>query len=365
MENNMIGRLTTAPRLMGKMGFVHVFDNGEYQQLSSNAELPTWDLFRTLNAGDIVFYGGEMFTTKTGEHTVRLTTLELRRKCELGLPDRMSGVAVDKARASRHLALLAESVSKERSTPYRDAIILRSRLLASIRAYLDSQGFLEVTTPTLIENPFGADARPFKTDGYYLRIAPELELKKLVVGGFPRVYEIGKSFRNEGLSQRHNPEFTMLEFYGDGDVNHARWYTESLLTNVISTALGTLQIDNIHGIDWDSWDAIDNAADFDEASIVNPTALTDFTVEDSPLAKIGANGKPERFELYVGGMELANGYSEQDDWRIQQEVFERQGVVDEDFIEALKFGLPPTFGVGIGIDRLIMLLTGRGIKEVI
>lgn len=362
----MIGRLTTAPRLSGKIGFVHIFSDGIYQQLSSNAELPTWELFRTLNAGDIVSADGEFFTTKTGEETIRLAKLELLRKCELGMPDRMTGVSIDKARSNRHLALLSESVSKERALPYREAILMRARVLASIRRFLDAQGFVEVTTPTLIENTFGCDAKPFKTEDYYLRIAPELELKKLVVGGFPKVYEIGKSFRNEGLSQRHNPEFTMLEFYMPSHgLEFGMKFTEKLLQTVVGEAYtGNV---NLSGLKWFDFDRYPDDAEFYEEAIINPTFKTRFHVdeEDSPLAKIDENGFAQRFELFADGMELANGYVEQDNWQEQQEVFERQGVVDTDYIDALKYGLPPSFGVGIGIDRLLMLLTGRNIKEII
>lgn len=361
MQNGQ-GRLTSAPRLMGKLGFVHVFVNGEYQQLMSRADLPTWEAFQTLHQGDIVRFDGELFLTKTGENTVRLDELEILRKCELALPDRMNGVSVGVSRQNRYLELLAEQISPERNLAYRETIILRSRLLASIRESMSNGGYIEVTTPTLIENAFGCDAKPFVTDGYYLRIAPELELKKLIVGGFDKIYEIGKSFRNEGLSQKHNPEFTMLEYYETGgNYEDAMQSIRSLLVMVIMRCFGTLEV---NGINWGDWSEVDDITDFDEAAVKNPTFFTDFTAEESPLAR-SRNGKAERFELYVGGMELANGYSEQDDWDIQEAVFESQGVVDADYINALKTGLPPTFGVGVGIDRLIMLLTGRGIKEVL
>jgi lysyl-tRNA synthetase class 2 len=356
------GRTTSAPRLMGKCGFVHIFENGNFHQLFSKSDLPTWETFLSLSQGDIVECDGELFETKTGEMTIRLSELEILRRCELGLPDRVAGVGLEVSRRNKYMALLSEIVSKDRNLDYRNALILRSKLLNEIRIYLNSRGFLEVTTPTLIENPFGCDAKPFTTNGYYLRIAPELELKKLVVGGLDRIYEIGKSFRNEGLSQKHNPEFTMLELYcTGGDYKDAMKLTEKILHRCIMWSL--LEF-NVKGIMWKDFQTLDTQ-DFDEAALIQPTFVTGFSAEDSPLAKIGADGIAERFELYAGGMELANGYSEQDDWRAQQAVFERQGVVDEDYINALKAGLPPTFGIGIGIDRLIMLLTGRNIKEVI
>ncbi len=359
----MIGRTTSAPRLSGKLGFVHVFMNGKFLQLSSNVELPTWETFKSLNQGDIIDFEGQEFVTKTGELTKRLLELQILRKCELGLPDKVAGVSTGVARQNPYLNLLGEVVSKDKATPYRDALILRHKILKEIRWYLDKRRYTEVTTPTLIENPFGCDAKPFETDGYFLRIAPELELKKLVVGGMERIYEIGKSFRNEGISQKHNPEFTMLEVYTvGGDFKDGAFLLTDLLKTVVFNIFGTY---NVNGINWSDFQELPQGVMFPEEDLIQPTLVSNFTKEDSPLAKLDVNGIPERFELYVGGIELANGYSEQDDWRLQQEAFERQGVVDVDYIDALKRGLPPVYGIGLGIDRLIMLLTGRNIKEVL
>ncbi len=358
----LIGRITSAPRKMGKLAFVHLFSDGKYQQLFSKSDLSTWSKFISLSQGDIISCSGEMFVTKTGENTLRLLELNLLRKCELGLPDRISGVSVDKSRKNKHLALLSEIVSKERDLSYRDTILLRAKVLSSIRKFLDGRGFIEVQTPTLIENAFGCDAKPFKTEEYFLRIAPELELKKLIVGGFggTGIYEIGKSFRNEGLSQRHNPEFTMLEFYLGGTAKDGLEIFKQLVSETVQNIFGTT---TVRGIDWSKFVYANNP--FIEEEAIQPTIMSDFTVEDSPLAKIGGDGRPERYEIYCGGMEIANIYSEQDDWRQQLEAFERQDVIDMDYIEALKYGLPPTWGAGLGVDRLLMLLTGRAIKEVL
>ncbi|MBA4184965.1 MAG: hypothetical protein H0X49_13305, partial [Acidobacteria bacterium] len=226
------------------------------------------------------------------------------------------------------------------------------------------QGYIEMQTPTLIRNPFGADAKPFETDGYYLRIAPELELKKLVVGGFDKIYEIGKSFRNEGLSQKHNPEFTMLEIYtvkAGASLSDVMIQIQELLTEVILRVKSGLFVNKIN---WAEFSMIKMSTDFDELKIKHPAFLTGFSADESPLAA-SQNGVALRTELYVGGMELANGYVELSSPDDQFANFQAQGVVDTDYINALKVGLPPTFGVGIGIDRLIMLLTDRNIKEVI
>ncbi len=344
-------RTTSSPRIMGKMGFIHVFENGKFRQLSSNKDLPTWESFLSLRQGDLITYSGESFTTKTGESTIRVYKLEIHQKCGTGLPDKSKGVSLEISRKSRHLSLLAEIISKDKKTPYRDSILLRAKLLSNLRQFLDNNLYTEVQTPVLLDSAIGATATPFETtSGEYLRIAPEIELKKFIVGGFDRIYEIGKSFRNEGLSQRHNPEFTMLEFYTAGhNFIDAMQFTKSLLNEVMN---------------WREFVTISYANFEGEETITTPTFVLGFPEEDSPLAK-SVDGVAERWALYAHGMEIANGYTELGDWEQQLKNFEAQGVVDEDFINALKCGLPPCAGVGIGIDRLIMLLTGRNIKEII
>ncbi len=379
-----------------------------------------------LDLGDIVWYKGTTFKTKTGEVTLAVQEFALQSKCLHPMPEKFHGVTdIETKYRQRYLDLMTNDETRERFKR-------RSSIIKSIRNYLDQHDFVEVETPMLHPIPGGAAARPFVThhnalnSELFLRIAPELYLKRLVVGGFERVYEINRNFRNEGVSTRHNPEFTMLEFYwAFKDYNFVMTFIEDMIKKLVQeTTGGTTVAYGTHELDFGrpfrrltakqailetklikeeelSEAQIDATCrrynitliaqasyaqkmfalfeEVAESQIIQPTFIVDFPVEISPLAKRDVNNPAiaARFELYVAGMELSNGFNELNDPFDQAERFKEQAharaagdaeamYYDAEFIQALEYGLPPTVGVGIGIDRLVMLLTNTtSIKEVI
>jgi lysyl-tRNA synthetase class 2 len=412
----LAGRLR-AVRLHGKAAFADLSDGGAQLQLYfrrpqlGEAQCRILDL---LDIGDFVGVEGTVFRTRAGELSVAVESLQVLAKALRPLPEKHKGLRDVEARArQRYLDLVANPASRE-------VFERRTRVLSSLRRFLDGHGFLEVETPMMQPIPGGATARPFTTHHntldleLYLRIAPELYLKRLIVGGFERVYELNRNFRNEGISTRHNPEFTMLEFYwAYADYELLMDFTEELVTTVAMETVGTLKVQwGEHEIDLGRpWrrltlrDAILTHSDLTpedltdrgrmeaaarrlgverieersdgkllaelyevtaEPRMINPTFVTDFPRDISPLAKSHPDdpGTVQRFELFVGGLEIANAYTELNDPLEQRRRLEAQavaggGVVDEDFLLSLEHGMPPTAGEGIGVDRLVMLLTNQ------
>jgi len=434
------GRIATPPRVMGKAAFVHLSDGKQRLQIyvrkadvkavnNSTGTLieeegKAWDLFRLLDHGDFIGIEGYLFVTKTGELSVHVTTLQFLSKALLPMPDKMHGIADPEIRQrQRYADLIAGSLKvehEEGELNTREVFERRARIIREMRSFLDSHGYIEVETPMLTPKATGAAARPFETHHnaldikLYARIAPELYLKRLLVGGFERVYELNRNFRNEGLSTRHNPEFTMLEFYcAYMDVNGMMDFCEEMLSRAAKQALGTglaqfgeLEIDFESKFErvtmeqairrhWNrgSHQFLDRDVDevlhehplqdvFEavaEKHLIQPTFITGFPKAISPLAKASPSNPEiaERFELFIAGMEVANGFSELNDPHEQRERFEDQMqqrehgndeamILDEDYIRALSYGMPPAAGIGIGIDRIVMLLTGkRSIRDVI
>jgi lysyl-tRNA synthetase class 2 len=396
-------------RDMGKLVFLDLVDrSGQIQLLAQPDELGGLDV----DLGDVVGVRGHATKTKRGEPSLAVTELQLLAKIGRPLPDTYHGVVDAETRyRKRYLDLLVNEETR------RDFLI-RSELVAAIRRYLDARGFVEVETPILQPRYGGALAEPFVTHSneldadLYLRIADELYLKRLIVGGLEKVYEISKDFRNESISYKHQPEFTMLEWYeAYADYEDAMALIEDLLRVVTQEATGSTKVAfRGHEIDFGpAWkrlsliealedegvwtrDAndlrkrlrereVDTGADetwaqlvdhalshLVEPKLIQPTILHDYPVELSPLARLkeGDEGIVERFEDFAGGMELGNAYSELNDAEEQAARFAEMGAEDPDYVEALSYGMPPTAGLGLGIDRLSMLLTGREtIRDVI
>ncbi len=426
-EVQVAGRVMLIRR-QGKLIFASLTDSsGRVQLFASASETHRFDLFSQLSLGDWIGVRGVVMKTKRGEFSVAVNEWTLLAENLRSFGDKWRGISDPDLRyRQRYVDLWVNS-------EVRRTFQIRSSVISSIRRYLEDRGFMEVETPILQTIPTGAMAEPFITFHnaldleLYLRIAPELFLKRLVVGGFEKVYEIGRVFRNEGISPRHNPEFTMLELYqAYADYNDIMTLTEDLVSHVARKVVGSTKVqygDEILDFSppWrretlenlvseqlgeaisiemnpDRLDAllkehkVDVKADWGpgkkvvelyekttEATLVQPTFVLDFPVEVSPLARQhrDKDNRVERFEAFVAGRELANAFSELNDPKVQKERFESQlaareagdteaMVLDEDYLRALEYGLPPTGGLGIGIDRLVMLLTdNQQIREVV
>ncbi len=422
----LAGRIASPPRVMGKAAFVHLSDGvtrlqiyvkrADVKGLSNEAEpreVDGWELFNLLDHGDFIGTAGYLFITKTGELSIHVEQLQFLAKALLPLPDKMHGINDPEIRQrQRYADLIAGSLQLDREendlTP-REVFERRSAIIRELRRILDEHGYVEVETPMLTGKATGAAARPFKTHhnaldiDLYARIAPELYLKRLLVGGFEKVYELNRNFRNEGIDRTHNPEFTMLEFYwAYADVNQMMDFCEEMIRTTVFTALGHTHV-KYRGQDIDfakpferltmreSVARVSPGADITaenlvalfeehvEGGLVQPTFIYDFPKVVSPLSKASpANpAVAERFELFIDGMECANGFSELNDPLEQFERFNDQMsqrergddeamVMDEDYIRALSYGMPPAAGIGIGIDRFVMLLTNKqSIRDVI
>ena len=418
------GRVQTVRR-MGKAGFMHIQQGGDRLQLYIKKDaVPERDyaLFLLLDLGDIVGAEGYVFRTRTGELSLHVETMEFLSKTLLAMPEKFHGLEdVETRYRQRYLDLIANNESRE-------VFVKRAKVISSLRRQLEAKHFIEVETPMMQAVYGGAAAKPFVTHhntldlDLYLRIAPELYLKRLVIGGLDRVYEINRNFRNEGISTRHNPEFTMLEFYqaytdyqglmdfseellrevakdvtgsttvqyGDYelDFSHLRRYTmrEAVLANWEGTDCPTMA--QLEDPEWLKAKTGKNTGGeglaqlFEihaEKKMIQPTIVYEFPIEVSPLAKnsLNAPGMVDRFEIYIAGMEIGNAYTELNDPMEQRRRFDGQldmrqkgddeaHQMDEDYLRAMAYGLPPTGGEGIGIDRLVMLMTNRqSIRDVI
>jgi lysyl-tRNA synthetase, class II len=405
----LAGRIA-ARRGHGKAMFLDLADRTGRLQLHATLDGLGADRYAALadtDLGDVVAAEGDVFVSRRGELSLRVAEWHMLAKCLRPLPEKWHGLTdVELRHRRRYVDLLVNEDSRRLA-------MARTRMVTAMRAALDADGFVEVETPILQPIYGGASAQPFTTyynefeRDFYLRIADELYLKRLIVGGLERVYEISKDFRNEGVSFKHNPEFTMLEWYeayGDYDDGMRRvetvvaaagaaagsavdltppWRRLTLRDAIREHAgidpmadrdrgrlvafLDEREIDTSADRTWA--DAVDHLlSHFVEPAIVEPTFLTDYPVELSPLAKRSPSdpGVVERFEAFCVGMEIANGYTELNDPADQRARFEEAGQADEDYVTALEYGMPPTVGVGIGIDRLAMALLGvRSIREVI
>ncbi len=419
------GRIASPPRVMGKTAFVHLSDGVSRLQIyirknevvgvrndAQGGDVEGWAIFQQLDHGDFIGVEGFLFITKTGELSVHVQKLQFLSKALLPLPDKMHGIHDPEIRQrQRYADLIAGSLKHEKDdalTP-REVFERRAAAVKEMRRILEDHGYVEVETPMLTPLPTGAAARPFKTHhnaldiDLYARIAPELYLKRLLVGGFEKVYELNRNFRNEGISSRHNPEFTMLEFYwAYADVNAMMDFCEEMLRAVIYKVLGHTHVPfGEHNLDFSQpfrrvgmKESLSGSVEPEqvtnervlelfeehvEPGLIQPTFITDFPKPISPLSKASpANPHvAERFELYIVGMEIANGFSELNDpseqyERFRDQVMQRESgdeeamLMDEDYIRALSYGMPPAAGIGIGIDRLVMLLTNRtSIRDVI
>ncbi len=424
------GRLTSL-RIMGKSSFAHLEDGtGKLQlYLAKNilGDEPYDHFKKDIDLGDFIAAEGPLFKTRTGEITVRVKSYQLAAKALHPLPEKWHGLRDTEIRyRQRYLDLLA-------NPEVRDIFVKRSQIVSAMRRVLEEQGFLEVETPTLQPTYGGAMARPFTThhqaldSTLYLRISDELYLKRLIVGGLDKVFEICKDFRNEGVSTKHNPEFTMMECYwAYADYQDMMRLTETMLSQIVQTVLGTMKfsygeyeldftppwqrislaeairqsvevdIDTLTDLNslWDecqtvglkiapqpTWGKLVDEifGEYVEPALVQPTFVHTYPVDISPLAKQNPASPQvvERFEVVIAKMELGNAYSELNDPLVQRQRFEEQAKqatagdseahpIDEDYITALMYGMPPTGGLGIGVDRVVMLLTNQtSIREVI
>jgi len=420
------GRIAAPPRVMGKAAFMHLSDGVSRLQLyvrrqdvvglhndTESREVDGWELFGRLDHGDFIGVEGYLFVTKTGELSIHVEKLQFLSKALLPMPDKMHGINDPEIRQrQRYADLIAGSLKLERDehdlTP-REVFELRGKVVREIRRFLDAHGYVEVETPMLTPLATGAAAKPFETYHnalgipLYARIAPELYLKRLLVGGFEKVYELNRNFRNEGIDRTHNPEFTMLEFYwAYADVNQMMDFCEAMLRATVFSALGHTHVRfGEHEIDFgpafERLTMRDSVARYApdveitddnllalfeehvEHHLIQPTFIYDFPKVVSPLSKASpANpAVAERFELFIMSMECANGFSELNDpaeqhQRFIDQVSERERgdeeamVMDDDYIRALSYGMPPAAGIGIGIDRFVMLVTGKqSIRDVI
>jgi len=428
VEFTIAGRIV-AMRSFGKAGFGHIQDGSGriqiYFQKNSLGD-DQYALFKKLDIGDFIGLKGFLFRTKTNELTIEMEAFTLLSKSLRPLPEKWHGLTdVEIRYRQRYVDLIVNPEVK-------NVFLLRTKIVQAIRNFLTTRGYMEVETPMMQTVPGGATARPFKTHhnaldmDLFLRIAPELYLKRLLVGGFEKVYEINRNFRNEGISTRHNPEFTMLEFYtAYADYRDLITMTEQMISTVAQEVLGTLEVESEgHRINlsppWKQITYLDSLREagvpdevlgdvtqareyakklganlkggeplgkvlnevFEalvEPKLIQPTFITDYPTDISPLSKKCEDNPDfvERFELFVVGRELANAFSELNDpvdqkERFLKQVSEREAgdeeahQMDEDFIRALEYGMPPAAGEGIGIDRLVMLLTGsNSIRDVI
>ena len=432
LEGNKVsiaGRMMSK-RVMGKASFCNVQDlKGNIQSYVARDSVgeENYKEFKKLDVGDIVGIEGEVFRTKTGEMSIHASHIELLSKSLQILPEKFHGLTnTDIRYRQRYVDLIMNPEVK-------DTFIKRSKILSAIRRYLDGEGFMEVETPMLVSNAGGAAARPFEThfnaldEDFKLRISLELYLKRLIVGGMEKVYEIGRVFRNEGLDTRHNPEFTLMELYqAYTDYNGMMDLTENLYRHVAQEVLGTTKINyngvemdlgkpferitmvdavkKYAGVDWNEVETLEQARElakehhvefeerhkkgdilslffeeFAERHLIQPTFVMDHPIEISPLTKKKPENPDyvERFEFFMNGWEMANAYSELNDpidqrarFKAQEELLaqgdEEANTTDEDFLNALEIGMPPTGGIGFGIDRMCMLMTdSAAIRDVL
>jgi len=429
-QNVIIAGRIMSKRGMGKVGFVHVADTDGQIQIFVKKDIlgeEEYNHFKKLDIGDIIGAEGEVFTTQTGEISIRVSKITLLSKSLRPLPEKFHGLTdTDTRYRQRYVDLIM-------NTEVKDTFVKRSKIISTIRKFLDADGFIEVETPMLVSNAGGAAARPFEThfnaldEDFKLRISLELYLKRLIVGGLDRVYEIGRVFRNEGLDTRHNPEFTLMELYQAYTDYHGMMdLTENLYRHVAKEVLGTTKIvyngvemdlgkpferitmldavKKYSGVDFNEINTIEEARkvadehhieyedrhkkgdilnlffeEYVEEHLIQPTFVMDHPVEISPLTKKKPENPDyvERFEFFMNGWEMANAYSELNDPIDQRERFKAQeeqlaqgdeeaNTTDEDFMNALEIGMPPTGGIGFGIDRMCMLLTdSQAIRDVL
>jgi lysyl-tRNA synthetase class 2 len=396
---------------MGNASFATIRDaSGDIQiYVSKNTvSKELYDDFKTWDLGDIIGVEGKLFKTRTDELTIEASNIVLITKSIRPMPDKFKGLAdIETRYRQRYLDLMSNEESKK-------VFLDRTKIIESMRGSLKSRDFIEVETPMMHPIPGGAVARPFITKhnaldrDLYLRIAPELYLKRLLVGGFERVFEINRSFRNEGLSTRHNPEFTMLEYYeAYSSLDRTIEFTENMIKTAASTICGSLNIEwgedqidlsnfkketlsnlvldknkNLTQSDLDKLsgkDLLDLFEETVESNLIQPTFVLGYPIEVSPLSRRN-NENPDiadRFELFIGGKEIANGFCELNDPDDQAQRFKDQVEAknagdkeamsyDEDYILSLEHGMPPAVGVGIGIDRLVMMITNQSsIRDVL